>query len=134
MRSSLVAAACAVSLTLIGCSAAPVARAVPEFPLSSQSYAAVDAIQRDVQQPPRGLKYGGMLKWFADGKMPGPEPRWFMKKWLHDFTHRKSHHFNVTKKSAAPIALWDVSAYGYLLGLASGGHAHFGIDLYQNNC
>src|SRR5579871_341034 len=87
MRFSIVAAACGISIALLaGCSAM---RGSADLPSSgiSRSSAIADGLGvaggfQKIHYPPPGTGYEGMLKWFAEGKMPGPAPRWFMKQWL----------------------------------------------------
>lgn len=135
MRSSLAAAACGVSIALIsGCSSSGNSSGLPSSGLS-QSHAVSDAFLGKPQFPPRGTSYEGMLKWFADGKMPGPAPRWFMKKWLHDYMNRSAYHPHPAK-NAGKLALWAyIGGYNWLLGVTTNGRKDvYAINVRQNNC
>jgi hypothetical protein len=135
MRFSFSAAACGVSIALLsGCSSSQSASALPSFGLA-QSLALSDGFQGKAQFPPRGTSYEGMLQWFADGKMPGPAPRWFMKQWLHNFENRSSYHPYPAKK-AGKLALWAyIGQYNWLLGVTANGRQDVhAIDVRQNNC
>jgi hypothetical protein len=120
---------CGVSVALIaGCSTLPSSGI-------TQSRAFGDGVRSDFQLPPPQTSYKGMLKWFADGKMPGPAPRWFMKKWLHNFEHRKSFHQHSVRKDLGTVGLWALSSYDWLIGTPANGHRDvYAIDVYQNNC
>jgi hypothetical protein len=136
MRLSLASvAACGVSIALLtGCSAPRDSSALPSSGLN-QSQAAGDSLRGKLQFPPRGTSYVGMLKWFADGKMPAPAPRPFMKRWLHDYLNRSSYHPHSARK-AGTLAIWAyIGNYNWLLGVTANGRRDvYTIDVRQNNC